>query len=74
MVLPLYRLWRSKLNPFRDSLLDDQVLGAVIMWVIGSLVFMVPAMLIALELAGLGCEMQSRKDLPVRSEKRNPAL
>jgi hypothetical protein len=31
-------------------------------------------MLIALELAGLGGEMQSRKDLPVRSDNRNPAL
>ena len=58
----------------RLSPLDDQVLGAVIMWVFGSLVLLVPAMLIALELAGLGGEMQSRKDLPVRSDNRNPAL
>jgi cytochrome c oxidase assembly factor CtaG len=71
---PVYTYYLDHANPFQVSPLDDQVLGAVIMWVIGSLVFLVPAMLIALELAGPGGEMQSRKDLPVRPDNRNPAL
>jgi cytochrome c oxidase assembly factor CtaG len=51
---PVYRYYLDHPNPFQVSPLDDQVLGAVIMWVIGSLVFLVRAMLIAFELAGLG--------------------
>jgi hypothetical protein len=34
------------------SQLDDQVLGAVIMWVLGSLAFLAPAMLLTMRLAG----------------------
>jgi hypothetical protein len=41
------------------------------MWVIGSIVFLVPAMLIALELAG--GEKQSGESLPVCSDNRKPA-
>lgn len=58
---PVYTSYLDHPNPFQVSLLDDQVLGAVIMWVIGSLVFLVPAMLIALELAG--GEKQGRENL-----------
>jgi cytochrome c oxidase assembly factor CtaG len=49
---PVYTYYLDHPNPFLVSPLDDQVLGAVIMWVIGSLVILVPAMPIALELAG----------------------
>jgi len=31
--------------------LDDQVLGAVVMWVLGSFAYLVPAMVIAFRLA-----------------------
>jgi cytochrome c oxidase assembly factor CtaG len=51
---PVYTYYLNHANPFQVSLLDDQVLGAVIMWVLGSLVFLVPAMILTLRLAGLG--------------------
>jgi cytochrome c oxidase assembly factor CtaG len=51
---PVYTYYLNHANPFQVSLLDDQVLGAVIMWVLGSLVFLVPAVILTLRLAGLG--------------------
>jgi cytochrome c oxidase assembly factor CtaG len=51
---PVYSYYLDHANPFQVSQLDDQVLGAVIMWVLGSLVFLVPAMILTLRLAGLG--------------------
>ncbi len=50
---PVYTFYVTNPNPFRVSPADDQVLGAVIMWVFGSIIFLVPAMLITLQLAGL---------------------
>jgi len=47
---PVYRFYLDHPNPFHVSPLEDQVLGAVIMWVIGSFAFLVPAMLITLRL------------------------
>jgi len=70
---PVYTYYLDHPNPFQVSPLDDQTLGAVIMWVIGSLVFLVPAMLIALALAGLGSGKQSRASLSVCSDDRKPA-
>ena len=49
---PLYLYYVSRPNPFHAAPLEDQVLGAVIMWVVGSLVFLVPAMVITVRLAG----------------------
>jgi putative membrane protein len=49
---PVYTYYVLHANPFQVSPVDDQVLGAVIMWVLGSLVFLVPAMLLTLRLAG----------------------
>ena len=70
---PVYTYYLNHPNPFQVSPLDDQVLGAVIMWVIGSIVFLIPAMLIALELAGGGAEKQNRGSLPLCSDNRKPA-
>jgi len=39
---PLYTYYLTQPNPFGASPMDDQVAGAVIMWVVGSLVFLVP--------------------------------
>lgn len=39
---PLYPYYVTQVNPFGVSALYDQVAGAVIMWVVGSLVFLVP--------------------------------
>jgi cytochrome c oxidase assembly factor CtaG len=47
---PVYAFYLDHRNPFGVSPLQDQVLGAVIMWVFGSLVFLIPAMVIAVRL------------------------
>ncbi len=47
---PVYPFYVDHPNPFGMLAVDDQVLGASIMWVIGSLAFLVPAMLITLRL------------------------
>jgi cytochrome c oxidase assembly factor CtaG len=40
---PVYSYYLTQTNPFSVSPLSDQVLGAVIMWVVGSFVFLLPA-------------------------------
>lgn len=47
---PVYPYYVNHPNPFGLPVLEDQVLGAVIMWVIGSFAFLVPAMVITLRL------------------------
>jgi putative membrane protein len=47
---PVYRFYVDHPNAFRQGALDDQVLGAVIMWVIGSIAFLIPAMLITFKM------------------------
>ena len=69
---PVYRYYLDHANAFQVSPLDDQVLGAVIMWVIGSLLFLVPAMLIALELAGLGAGKLSRENRYTPADSSKP--
>jgi cytochrome c oxidase assembly factor CtaG len=49
---PIYEFYISGPNPFHISALSDQVAGGVIMWVLNSFVFLVPAMLLAVRLAG----------------------
>jgi putative membrane protein len=50
---PIYIFYVTHPNPFHVLPTDDQVLGAVIMWVFGSIIFLVPATLITLQLAGM---------------------
>jgi cytochrome c oxidase assembly factor CtaG len=57
---PVYRYYLENANPFQVSTLQDQVLGAVIMWVFGSMIFLAPAMMIAARLAGFSHPMQAR--------------
>lgn len=47
---PVYSYYTDRANSFGVSPLEDQVLGAAIMWVIGSLAFLIPAMVITVEL------------------------
>jgi cytochrome c oxidase assembly factor CtaG len=47
---PVYPYYVNHPNPFGLPVLEDQVLGAVIMWVLGSFAFLVPAMMITLRL------------------------
>ena len=50
---PVYAYYLQHPNPFQVSQLDDQVLGAAVMWVFGSLAFLIPAAAITMRLAGL---------------------
>jgi cytochrome c oxidase assembly factor CtaG len=50
--VPIYRYYVNGSNPFHVDPLADQVLGAVIMWVLGSLVFLVPAMVLTVRMMG----------------------
>ncbi|MGD0939710.1 MAG: cytochrome c oxidase assembly protein [Terracidiphilus sp.] len=47
---PVYSYYLRQPDPFHISPMSDQIVGAVIMWVIGSLVFLVPVTLIAMNL------------------------
>ena len=47
---PVYGFYVEHPNSFQIPALSDQTLGAVIMWVFGSLVFLIPAMLITVGL------------------------
>jgi cytochrome c oxidase assembly factor CtaG len=50
---PVYAYYLENPNPFHVSAVDDQMLGAVIMWVFGSIIFLLPAFAITLRLAGM---------------------
>jgi putative membrane protein len=47
---PVYPYYINHPNPFGIPVLEDQVLGAVVMWVLGSFAFLVPAMAITINL------------------------
>jgi putative membrane protein len=47
---PVYSYYLEQPNPFHISPLSDQVVGAVIMWVIGSLVFLIPIIAVTFRL------------------------
>ncbi|MGA8940143.1 MAG: cytochrome c oxidase assembly protein [Acidobacteriaceae bacterium] len=49
---PVYSYYVQHPNPFHIPVLQDQVLGAVVMWVIGSFAYLVPAMVITFRLTG----------------------
>jgi cytochrome c oxidase assembly factor CtaG len=49
---PVYSYYVDHPNPFHIPVMDDQVLGAVVMWVLGSFAYLVPAMVITFRLAG----------------------
>jgi len=51
---PIYQFYFNHPNPFHISAMADQIAGGVIMWVLNSIVFLVPAMWLALQLAGSG--------------------
>jgi cytochrome c oxidase assembly factor CtaG len=47
---PVYPYYLRETNPFNISPLSDQRAGAVVMWVIGSLIFLVPAVVLTVRL------------------------
>jgi cytochrome c oxidase assembly factor CtaG len=59
---PVYPYYVSEANPFQISPLADQRAGAVVMWVVGSLVFLVPAIVLTVRL--LQHQTRHRVDYP----------
>jgi putative membrane protein len=51
---PVYSYYLRETNPFHISPLSDQRAGAVVMWVVGSLVFLVPAAALTVRLLQRG--------------------
>jgi putative membrane protein len=47
---PVYNYYLKEPNPFGIAPISDQMAGAVIMWVIGSMIFLIPAVLITVKL------------------------
>jgi len=47
---PVYSYYLRQPNSFNISSMSDQIVGAVTMWVVGSLVFLVPVVMIAMNL------------------------
>jgi len=47
---PVYSYYVKNPNPFGVSLTDDQMTGAVVMWVFGSMVFLIPAMVMTMQM------------------------
>jgi putative membrane protein len=47
---PVYSYYVEQPNPFHISPLNDQVVGAVIMWVLGSMVFLIPIVAVTIRL------------------------
>jgi len=47
---PVYRYYIDHPNPFHIPVLEDQVLGAVLMWVLGSFAFLAPAMMLTVHM------------------------
>jgi putative membrane protein len=47
---PVYPYYVSEMNPFHISPLADQRAGAVVMWVIGSVIFLIPAIVLTVRL------------------------
>ncbi len=55
---PIYGYYLTEPNVFNVSLLGDQVTGAVIMWVVGSLAFLIPAVFITFKLLQQDSKLQ----------------
>lgn len=47
---PVYPYYLREANPFNVSPLSDQRAGAVVMWVVGSLIFLIPAVVLTIRL------------------------
>lgn len=56
---PVYSYYLRRPNPFHIPPLTDQITGAVIMWVVGSIVFLLPALYITVSLLQQNTESRS---------------
>jgi putative membrane protein len=57
---PVYGYYLREPNPFGISPLSDQRAGAVVMWVIGSVIFLVPAIVLTVRLLQRDATMEGR--------------
>lgn len=55
---PVYSYYLSQANPFHLSPISDQATGGVMMWVIGSLIFLIPTGTITVRLLQRGASPQ----------------
>jgi putative membrane protein len=56
---PVFGYYLDHPNPFNVAPLDDQILGASIMWVVGSIAFLLPAVFITFHLLQTGSRQRS---------------
>jgi len=56
---PVYPYYFARPNPLHIAPLADQVAGAVVMWVIGSMIFLVPAVALTVHLLGRESKLRS---------------
>ena len=64
---PVYPFYVNELNPFYTDPLNDQILGAVITWVLGSLAFLLPAVLLTVRLLANDSDGFMEKIAPERT-------
>lgn len=57
---PIYEFYFNEPNPFGISPMNDQIAGGVIMWVLNSFAFLIPAMILAMQMAGFSSDGFSR--------------
>jgi len=62
---PVYVYYQQQPNIFHVDLLDDQILGAGFMWVVGSTIFLVPAMVVTVRML---------QTSPANARSRPPAI
>jgi len=62
---PVYAYYLTEPNPFHVDPMADQVAGAVVMWVVGSAVFLIPAVLISVRLL----QQDSKLRVPGKEER-----
>ncbi len=51
---PVYTYYLSQPNPFHVNPVSDQAFGAALMWVVGSIAFLVPAMMLTVQMLQTG--------------------
>ena len=61
---PVYSYYVTESNPFHVSPLHDQVAGAVVMWVVGSLVFLIPVPVLVVRLLQEGTSARLQTPSP----------
>jgi cytochrome c oxidase assembly factor CtaG len=64
---PVYKFYLTSPNPFHVSPSEDQTLGAALMWVFGSIVFLLPVIRIILREVGSTPEHATSKIAPARA-------